>query len=108
MTLPYRMLLTRPFEYVRTNHLYTFLNELYLVDHVMISLSKKRVYRFKDKGKRRRLPTPTPPDTESSDSPSLTPHQNVENDLVDNYNLNPIANMKQIPPIKGGESLEFK
>ncbi|GKD13709.1 hypothetical protein Tco_1198116 [Tanacetum coccineum] len=66
MTLPYGMLLTRLFEHVRTNHPYTFSNELYLVDHVMILLSVKRVYQFKDKGKRPRLPTPTPPDTEYS------------------------------------------
>ncbi|GKA91235.1 hypothetical protein Tco_0813105 [Tanacetum coccineum] len=108
MTLPYGMLLTRLFEQVHTNHPYTFSNELYLVDHVMIPLSEKRVYHFKDKGKRPRLLTPTPPDTESSDSPSPTPHQNVENDPVDNYTLDPIPYMNQLPPIKGGDSLEFK
>ncbi|GKE60796.1 hypothetical protein Tco_1511163, partial [Tanacetum coccineum] len=56
MTLPYRMLLIRLFEHVCANHLYTFSNELYLMDHVMIPLSEKRVYQFKDKGKRPRLP----------------------------------------------------
>ncbi|GKD63291.1 hypothetical protein Tco_1305399 [Tanacetum coccineum] len=90
MTLPYEMLLTRIFEHIRTNHPYTFSNELYLVDHVMIPLFKKRVYHFKDKGKRPRLPTPTPPDTRSSNSLSPTPHQNVENDPVNNYTLDPI------------------
>nr|GEX24735.1 hypothetical protein [Tanacetum cinerariifolium] len=67
-----------------------------------------RVYQFKDKGKRPRLPTLTPPDTKSSDSPSPTPHQNVENDLVDKYTLNPIPYMNQLLPIKGGESPDFK
>ncbi|GKD31364.1 hypothetical protein Tco_1242142 [Tanacetum coccineum] len=108
MTLPYIMLFTRLFEHVRTNHPYTFSNELYLVDHVMIPLSEKRVFRFKDKGKRPRLRTPTPPDTESSDSPSLIPYRNVENDPVDNYTLDPISYMNQLPSIEGGESPEFK
>ncbi|GKB98191.1 hypothetical protein Tco_0984328 [Tanacetum coccineum] len=108
MRLPYGMLLTRLFEHVRANHPYTFSNELYLVDHVMIPLSEKRVYRFKDKGKRPRLPTPTPPNTESSDSPSPTPHQGLENDPVDNYTLDPIPYMNQLPPIEGGDSPEFK
>ncbi|GJV35010.1 hypothetical protein Tco_1407487 [Tanacetum coccineum] len=93
MTLPYRMLLTRLFEHVHVNHPYTFSNELYLVDRVIIPLFEKRVFRFKDKGKRPRLLTTTPTDTESSDSPSLTPHQNVENDPVDNYTLDPIPYM---------------
>ncbi|GJX82003.1 hypothetical protein Tco_0331484 [Tanacetum coccineum] len=75
MTLPYGMLLTRLFEHVRVNHPYSFSNELYLVDHVLIPLSEKRVFRFKHEGKGPRLPTPTPSDTESSDSPSPTPHQ---------------------------------
>nr|GFA17407.1 hypothetical protein [Tanacetum cinerariifolium] len=74
----------------------------------MIPLSEKRIYRFKDKGKRPRLPTLTPPDTESFDSPSLTPHQNVENNPVDNYTLDLIPYMNQLPPIEGGESPEFK
>nr|GEU63756.1 hypothetical protein [Tanacetum cinerariifolium] len=82
MTLPYGMLLTRLFEHVRVNHSYSFSNELYLVDHVMLHLSEKRVFRFKHEGKRSRLPTPTltPSNFESSDSPSPTPHQGMEND----------------------------
>nr|GEV01778.1 hypothetical protein [Tanacetum cinerariifolium] len=63
---------------------------------------------FKDKGKRPRLPTPTPPDSESSDTPSPTPHQNVENDPMNNYTLDLIPYINQLPPIEGGESLEFK
>ncbi|GJV68161.1 hypothetical protein Tco_1483670 [Tanacetum coccineum] len=108
MTLPYGMLLTRLFEHVRVNHPYSFSNELYLVDHVMIPLSEKRVFRFKDKGKRPRLPIPTPPNTESSDSPSSTPLQEVENDPVNNFTLDPIPYMNQFPPIEGGYSPEFK
>ncbi|GJY08516.1 hypothetical protein Tco_0375570 [Tanacetum coccineum] len=61
-----------------------------------------------DKGKRPRLPTPTSPDTESSDSPPPTPHQNMENDPVDNYTLDPIPYMNQLLPIEGGKSPEFK
>ncbi|GKB19955.1 hypothetical protein Tco_0853878 [Tanacetum coccineum] len=108
MTLPYEILLTQHFEHVRVNHLYTFSNELYLVDHVMIPLSEKRVFRFKDKGKRPRLPTPTPSNSESSDSPSPYLNQERENDPVNNFTLNPIPYMNQLPPIEGGESLEFK
>nr|GEU47260.1 hypothetical protein [Tanacetum cinerariifolium] len=86
MTLPFGMLLTRLFEHVRVNHLYSFSNELYLVDH----------------GKRPRLPILTPPDTESSDSSFPTPHQGVENDPVTNYTLDPIPYVNKLPPIKGG------
>ncbi|GKA12301.1 hypothetical protein Tco_0691847 [Tanacetum coccineum] len=100
MTLPYEMLLTRLFEHVRVNHPYSFSNELYLVDHVMIPLSEKRVFRFKHEGKRPRLPTLTPSNSDSSDSPSSTPHQRVENDLVKNYTLDPIPYMNQLPPIE--------
>ncbi|GJZ47991.1 hypothetical protein Tco_0601823 [Tanacetum coccineum] len=64
MTFPCEMLLTQLFEHVHVNHPYSFSNELYLVDHVMIPLSEKRVFRFKHKGKRPRLPTPTPSNSE--------------------------------------------
>ncbi|GJS70771.1 hypothetical protein Tco_0703612 [Tanacetum coccineum] len=77
MTLPYGMLLTRLFEHVRVNHPYSFSNELYLVDHVMILLTEKRVFRFKHEGERPRLPTPTPSNSKSSDSPSPAPHQGM-------------------------------
>ncbi|GJS25617.1 hypothetical protein Tco_0454249 [Tanacetum coccineum] len=108
MTLPYGMLLIRLFEHVRVNDPYSFSNELYLVDHVMIPLSEKRVFRFKHEGKRPRLPTPTPSNSELSDSPSPTPHQGMENDPVKNYTLDPIPYLNQLPPIEGGESPEFK
>ncbi|GJT52610.1 hypothetical protein Tco_0978767 [Tanacetum coccineum] len=104
MTLPYGMLLTRLFEHVRVNHWYSFSNELYLVDHMMMPLSNKRVFQFKHEGKRHRLPTPTPSNFESSDSPSPTPHQGMENDPVNNFTLDPIPYMNQLPPIEGGES----
>nr|GEU88295.1 hypothetical protein [Tanacetum cinerariifolium] len=58
----------------------------------------------KIRGKRPRLPTPTPLDTESSDSPSPTPHQGVKNNLVNNYTLDPIPYINQLPPIEGGDS----
>ncbi|GKC21812.1 hypothetical protein Tco_1023962 [Tanacetum coccineum] len=99
MTLQYGMLLTRLFVHVRVNHPYSFSNELYLVDHLMIPLSEKRVFRFKHEGKRPRLLTPTPSNSESSDSPSPTPHQGMENDPMNNYTLDPIPYMNQLPPI---------
>ncbi|GJY48217.1 putative reverse transcriptase domain-containing protein [Tanacetum coccineum] len=80
MTLPYAMLLTRLFKYVRTKQPYPLSNDFQLVDHVMIPLSNKRVFRFKSKGKRPRLPTPTPSTSSSSDSPP--PNQGMENDPV--------------------------
>ncbi|GKB38363.1 hypothetical protein Tco_0883305 [Tanacetum coccineum] len=110
MTLPYAMLLTRLFKHVQTNHPYPLPDEFYLVDHVMIPLSSKRVYRFKNKGKRPRLPTPTP--SNSSGSSQSPPNQgtstNPSGDPIDNYTLDPIAYMNQLPQIEGGESLEFK
>nr|GEU82793.1 hypothetical protein [Tanacetum cinerariifolium] len=106
MTLPYEMLLTRLFDHVRVSHPYSFSIKLYLVDHVMIPLFKKRVLRFKHEGKRPRLPTPS--NFESFDSPSPTPHQGMENDLVNNFTLDPIPYMNQLLPIEGGESPEFK
>ncbi|GJZ91629.1 hypothetical protein Tco_0663556 [Tanacetum coccineum] len=108
MTLSYGMLLTRLFEHVRVNHPYSSSNELYLVDHVMIPLSEKRVFRLKHEGKRPRLTTLTFSNSESSDSPSPTPHQGVENDPINNYTLYPIPYMNQLPPIEGGESSKFK
>ncbi|GJY10253.1 hypothetical protein Tco_0378438 [Tanacetum coccineum] len=105
MTLPLLgMLLTRLFEHVRVNHPYSFLNELYLVDHVMIPLSEKRIFRFKHEGKRPRLLTPTPSNSESFDSPSPTPYQGMENDPVNNFTLDPIRYINQLPPIERGES----
>ncbi|GJT99136.1 hypothetical protein Tco_1094654 [Tanacetum coccineum] len=107
MTLLYGMIPTRLFEHVRISHPYAITDVYYLVDHVMIPLSKKRVFRIMSKGKRPHPQTPTP--TESSESPSPTPHQEEEEiDPVNNYTLDPIIYIDQLPPTDGGESLEFK
>ncbi|GJX89882.1 hypothetical protein Tco_0343208 [Tanacetum coccineum] len=60
MTIPYKMLLTRVLEHVRIAHPYALSNDLSLVDHVMIPLSEKRVFRIRQDGKRPCLLTPTP------------------------------------------------
>ncbi|GJY91849.1 hypothetical protein Tco_0507631 [Tanacetum coccineum] len=110
MTLPYAMLLTRLFKHVQSNHPYPLPGEFYLVDHVMIPLSSKRIYRFKNKGKRPRLPTPTPSNSfgSSQSPPNQGTSANPSSDPIDNYTLDPIAYMNQLPPIEGGESPEFK
>ncbi|GJY93030.1 hypothetical protein Tco_0508812 [Tanacetum coccineum] len=72
MTLPYGMLLTRLFKHVRVAHPHAFSDDHYLVDHVMIPLSEKRVFRIMPSGKRPRLPTSTP--SESSESTSTSSH----------------------------------
>nr|GEU32462.1 hypothetical protein [Tanacetum cinerariifolium] len=66
MTLPYAMLLTRLYKHVRANHPYALSNDFQLVDHLMIPLSNKRVFRLKTKSKRPRFLTPTPSDSDSS------------------------------------------
>ncbi|GJR40737.1 hypothetical protein Tco_1216421 [Tanacetum coccineum] len=60
MTLPYGMLLTRLFEHVHVTHPHAFSDDLYLVDHVMIPLSERRVFRIMPIGKRPHLPILTP------------------------------------------------
>ncbi|GJV40478.1 hypothetical protein Tco_1418918 [Tanacetum coccineum] len=96
------------FKHVQTTHPYPLPNDFHLVNHVMIPLSIKRVFRFKSKGKRPRLPTPTPSNSGSDSPPTPNTNQGVENDLVDNYTLEPIPYLNQLPPIEGGESPEFK
>nr|GEY02741.1 hypothetical protein [Tanacetum cinerariifolium] len=54
-------------------------------------------------GKRPHPQTPS----ESSSSSSHTQNQQ-ENDPMDNYTLDPIVYMNQLPPIEGGELPEFK
>nr|GEV98656.1 hypothetical protein [Tanacetum cinerariifolium] len=108
MTLPFEMLLTRLFEHVRVAHPHALLDDLYLVDHVMIPFSKKRVFRIMPNGKRPRLPTLTPSKSFESPFLSLSLHQEEENDPVNNYTLDHIPHIDQLPPIKGGESSEFK
>ncbi|GJW96634.1 hypothetical protein Tco_0178442 [Tanacetum coccineum] len=93
MTLPYAMLLTRLFKHVQTNHPYPLSDELYLVDHVMIPLSSKRIYRFKNKGKRPRLPTPTPSNSSGSSQSPPNPgtSTNPSGDPIENYTLDPMV-----------------
>ncbi|GJR58525.1 hypothetical protein Tco_1500687 [Tanacetum coccineum] len=106
MALPYKMLLTRLFEHVHISHPFAITDNHYLVDHVMIPLFEMRVFKIMPKGKRPHPQTPTP--TESSESPSPAPRQEEENDPVNNYMLDPIPYIDQLPPIEGGESSEFK
>ncbi|GJV49311.1 hypothetical protein Tco_1439523 [Tanacetum coccineum] len=106
MALPYGMLLTHLFVHVHTSHPYAITDLHYLMDHVMIPLTEKRVFRIMPKGKRPHPQTPTP--TESSESPSPSTHQQEEKDPVNNYTLDPIPYINQLPPIEGGEYLEFK
>ncbi|GJU30807.1 hypothetical protein Tco_1174396 [Tanacetum coccineum] len=107
MALPYGMLLTRLFEHVRISYPYAITNIHYLVDHVMIPLFEKLVFKIMPKVKRPHPQTLTP--TESSESPSPITHQEEEeNNPVDNYTLDPITYIDQLPLIKGGESPEIK
>ncbi|GJR12840.1 hypothetical protein Tco_0795492 [Tanacetum coccineum] len=55
----------------------------------------------------RKRPHPQTSFGSSSSSPSPTPNQE-ENDTVDNYTLDPVEYINQLPPIEGGESPEFK
>ncbi|GKC15199.1 hypothetical protein Tco_1011981 [Tanacetum coccineum] len=89
----------------KSANLYTFPTESH---HPTLCNTFEKSLRFKDKGKRPRILTLTPPDTESSDLPSPTPHQEVENDPVDNYTIDPVPYMNHLPPIKGGDSSKFK
>ncbi|GJU58730.1 hypothetical protein Tco_1236496 [Tanacetum coccineum] len=92
--------------HVRVTHRYAGSNDHYLVDHVMIPLSERRVFRIMQSGKRPRLLTPTP--SKSSKSTSSSTRQEEENDPVNNFTLDPIPYIDQLLPIEGGESLEFK
>ncbi|GKA64246.1 hypothetical protein Tco_0763852 [Tanacetum coccineum] len=103
MVLPYGMLLTRLYEHVLTSHPFAISDLQYLASHVMIHLTEGKTRRIMVKGKRPHPQTLS----KSSSSPSPTPNQE-ENDPVDNYTLDPIVYMNQLPPIKGGESSEFK
>nr|GEV78232.1 hypothetical protein [Tanacetum cinerariifolium] len=106
MTLPYGMLPTLLFEHVRISHPHAFSNDLYLVDHVMIPLSERRVFKIMPGGKTPWLSTPTP--SESSKSTSFSSHKEEENDPVNNFTLDPIPYINQLLPIKGRESSKFK
>nr|GEV56523.1 hypothetical protein [Tanacetum cinerariifolium] len=103
MVLPYGMLLTRLYMSIYSTHPLP-ISDLYdLVDYVMIPLTEGKTRRIMIGEKR---PYPKTP-SESSSSSSLTLNQE-ENDLVDNYTLDSIVYMNQLPPIKEGESLKFK
>ncbi|GKD41865.1 hypothetical protein Tco_1266510 [Tanacetum coccineum] len=102
MVLPYGMLLTRLYRHVHTTHPFTISDIYYLVDHVMIPLTKGKAHKIMVDGKRPHPQTPS----KSSSSPSPTQNQE-ENDPMDNYILDLIVYMNQLPPIERGESLEF-
>ncbi|GJW35237.1 hypothetical protein Tco_0058157 [Tanacetum coccineum] len=80
ITLPYGMLLTRLVEHIRVSHPHAFSDDLYLVDHVMIPLSERRVFKIMPGGKRPRLLTPIPTPSGSSESTFSSSHQEEEND----------------------------
>ncbi|GJT58693.1 hypothetical protein Tco_1002226 [Tanacetum coccineum] len=98
--------LGKTLKHVRVTHPHAFSDDLYLVDHVMIPLSERSVFKIMPSGKRPHLPTPTP--SESSESTSSSSRQEEENDLINNFTLDPIPYINQLPPIEGGESSEFK
>ncbi|GJZ00947.1 hypothetical protein Tco_0518908 [Tanacetum coccineum] len=98
MTLSFGMLLTRLFEHVRVTHPHALSDDLYLVDHVMIPLFERRVFKIMQSGKRPRLPTLTP--SESSESTSSSSRQEEENDPANNFMLDPIPYINQLSPIK--------
>ncbi|GKE54913.1 hypothetical protein Tco_1490069 [Tanacetum coccineum] len=104
MELSYGMLLTRLYGHFRTSHPYFISDIRHLVDHVMLPLTEGRALRIRPDRKRPHPQTPL----KLFGEPSPTPHQEEEDDLVNNYTLDPIADIDQIPPIKGGESPEFK
>ncbi|GJW44715.1 hypothetical protein Tco_0073514 [Tanacetum coccineum] len=108
MTLPCGMLLTQLVEHIRVSYPHAFSDDLYLVDHVMIPLSERRVFKIMPRGKKPRLPTPTPTPSGSSESTSSSSYQEEEFDPVNNFTLDPIPYINQLPLIEGGESPEFK
>ncbi|GJR04467.1 hypothetical protein Tco_0527451 [Tanacetum coccineum] len=104
MALPYGILLSRLYEHVCTTYPLCSIGYSSSVDHVMIPLIEGKARRTMVDGKRPHPQTPS----ELSCEPSPAPHQDEENDSVDNYTLDPIVYINQLPPIQGGESLEFK
>ncbi|GKB30553.1 hypothetical protein Tco_0869954 [Tanacetum coccineum] len=103
IVLPYAMLLTRLYMHVLTMEPCPTTDAHYLVDHVMVPLTKGRAHRFMVDGKRSHPQT----SSGSSSSQSLTPTQG-EVDPVDNFTLDPIVFFDQLPPILRGASEEFK
>ncbi|GJX64389.1 hypothetical protein Tco_0298732 [Tanacetum coccineum] len=79
------------------------LDPFQMLRSVMIPLTEGRALRIMPDGKRPH------PQTRLESSRSPSPAQNQEeNDPVDNYTLDLITYINQLPPIKGGESPEFK
>ncbi|GJV01206.1 hypothetical protein Tco_1334775 [Tanacetum coccineum] len=103
MVLHYGMLLTRLYRHVLTIQPISITNIHYLVDHVMLPLIEGWAHRFMVDGKRPHPQT----SSGSSSSPSPTPTQR-EVDPVDNFTLDPIVYVDQLPPISRGASEEFK
>ncbi|GJR00322.1 hypothetical protein Tco_0523306 [Tanacetum coccineum] len=103
MVLPYESLHTRLYRHVHITHPYAISDIHHLVDHVMIPLIEGKACRIMVDGKRPRPQTLL----DSSLSPSPTQNQE-ENNLVDNYTLDLIVYMNQLPPIEEGESPKFK
>nr|GEW07088.1 hypothetical protein [Tanacetum cinerariifolium] len=105
MVLFYGMLLTRLYKHVHTTHPFAISDIHYLVDHVMIPLTEGKTRRIMIDGKR---PHPqTSSESSSSSSPSPTPNQEEINP-VNNFTLDPIAYIEQLPPILRREAPEFK
>ncbi|GJY27130.1 hypothetical protein Tco_0401856 [Tanacetum coccineum] len=103
MVLPYAMLLTRLYRHVHTTQPIAITNIHFLADHVMIPITEGPTHRIMVVGK---WPHPQT-SSGSSSSPSPTPNQE-ENYPVDNYTLDPVVYMNQLPPILGGESPKIK
>nr|GFA52986.1 hypothetical protein [Tanacetum cinerariifolium] len=103
MVLHYAMLITCLYRHVLSIHPYLTPNIYILVDHVMVPLTEGQTNRIMVDGKRPHSQT----SFGSSPSPSPTPNQE-ENELVDNYTLDPVVYINQLPPIAEGESPEFK
>ncbi|GJR85679.1 hypothetical protein Tco_0209690 [Tanacetum coccineum] len=99
MVLLYAMLITRLHKHLLTIHPFPRPNIHLLVDHVMVPLTEGRANWIMIDGKRPHPQTPL----ESSSSLSPTPNQEEINP-VDNYTLDPITYMNQLPPILEGES----
>ncbi|GJR43848.1 hypothetical protein Tco_1311951 [Tanacetum coccineum] len=97
MVPPYGMILTRLYRHVSTIQPCPLTDGHFIVNHVMVPLTKRRVERFMVDEKR-----PHPPTSFSSSSQS---HDEI--DPVDNYQLSPITYHNQLPPILGALE-EFK
>ncbi|GJU55767.1 hypothetical protein Tco_1229481 [Tanacetum coccineum] len=80
----------------------TISNDHYLMDHVLVPLTEGRAHPFMVDGKRLHPQT----SSGSSSCPSPTPTQGEINP-VDNFTLDPVMYIDQLPPILKGASKEF-